>query len=98
MGTHELLEQMHEIQPMAYQLEEGEWVAVFKKEEKIELKNYRPITVLTTIDKVFEKLIRKQITSFLEPNLSINIWRLPAKPKLRNNNSETCGSLEMGDW
>lgn len=35
----------------------GEWVPVFKKEDKLDVKNYRPITVLTAIDKVFEMLI-----------------------------------------
>ena len=32
----------------------GEWTPVSKSEDKYDRKNYRPITVLITIDKVFE--------------------------------------------
>ena len=51
----------------------GDWVPVFKKEDKLDEKNYRPITMLIAIDKVFEQLVSKQMTRFIEPNLSINM-------------------------
>ena len=51
----------------------GDWVPVFKKDDKLDEKNYRPITMLIAIDKVFEQLVSKQMTRFIEPNLSINM-------------------------
>ena len=35
---------------------------VFKSEDKYDRKNYRPITVLIIIDKVFESLLAREIT------------------------------------
>ena len=32
----------------------GEWIPVFQKEDPLEKTNYRPITVLTVVDKIFE--------------------------------------------
>ena len=46
---------------------------VFKKENPLEAKNYRPISVLPTVTKIFERLIQKQtldyISQFLSPLL-----------------------------
>ena len=51
----------------------GDWVPVFKKDNKHDIKNYRPVTVLTVIGKVFEQLLDKQLTSFIDPKLSHNL-------------------------
>ena len=40
----------------------GEWTPVFKKGDRQADKNYRPITSLITVDKIFEHLLSKQIT------------------------------------
>ena len=48
----------------------GEWIPVFKKDDPLDKENYRPVTVLSTVDKVFEQLISKQITSQFESRLS----------------------------
>ena len=41
----------------------GEWTHVFKKGERQLIQNYRPITVLPLIGKIFEHLLCKQITA-----------------------------------
>ncbi|XP_068717846.1 uncharacterized protein [Montipora capricornis] len=41
----------------------GEWTPVFKKGERQLIRNYRPITVLPLIGKIFEHLLCKQITA-----------------------------------
>ena len=51
----------------------GDWVPVFKKDNKQDIKNYRPVTVLTVIGKVFEQLLSKQLTSFIDSKLSHNL-------------------------
>ena len=43
---------------------------VYKKKDKTSVENYRPISVLPTFSKIFEKLIQKQITAYIENILS----------------------------
>ena len=51
----------------------GNWVPVLKKDNKQDIKNYRPVTELTVIGKVFEQLLSKQLTSFIDPKVSHNL-------------------------
>ena len=52
----------------------GEWTPVFKKEDPQDCRNYRPITVLPVVSKVFEQLlsdqISKQFDSRLDPRIT----------------------------
>ena len=48
------------------QWKRGEWVPIFKKEDRQIEKNYRPITVLPCVDKVYEKLLGQQIVEFMD--------------------------------
>ncbi|XP_057290769.1 uncharacterized protein LOC130613442 [Hydractinia symbiolongicarpus] len=43
-------------------------IPIHKKGSKLELTNYRPISLLSNIDKIFEKLIYKRVYGFLEAN------------------------------
>ena len=43
---------------------------VFKKEYRGSKENYRPVSILPVISKIFEKLLCKQITIFIDPLLS----------------------------
>ena len=52
------------------QWKRGEWVPVFKKDDRQIDKNYRPITVLPCVDKVYEKLLGRQISEFMDPRLN----------------------------
>ena len=55
----------------------GEWIPAFKKDDLLDKENYRPVTVLSAVDKVFEQLISKQITSQFEsrPSDCITTYR-----------------------
>lgn len=48
----------------------GEWTPVFKRGDRCMKENYRPLTVLSCVDKVFEKLLAKQITINFEECLA----------------------------
>ena len=48
------------------QWKRGEWVPIFKKEDRQIEKNYRPMTVLPCVDKVYEKLLGQQIVEFMD--------------------------------
>ena len=43
---------------------------VFKKKDPLEKSNYRPISVLPVLSKLFEKFIQKQMCEYMEPYLS----------------------------
>ena len=51
------------------ELKMGEISSLFKSEDS--LKNYRPITVLPAVSKVYERIIQDQIIPFMEPVMSI---------------------------
>ena len=43
-------------------------IPMHKKDSKRECSNYRPITLLSNIDKIFEKLMHKRLSNFLDKN------------------------------
>ena len=47
----------------------SEWTPVFKNGKRTDRANYRPITVLNSIDKVFESSLCKQVTEIMELHL-----------------------------
>ena len=51
-------------------LKNGDITAVFQKCFKGSKENYRPVSMLPIISKIFEKIISKQITNFMDPLLS----------------------------
>ena len=48
------------------QWKRGEWIPTFKKDDAQAINNYRLITVLSCVDKVFEQLLGKQISDKFE--------------------------------
>ena len=48
----------------------GKWEPFHKKADKDVDENYRPITVLNAVDKVFEKELSKQVTDSFDNKLS----------------------------
>ena len=57
---------MYHREDIAKYLEKGRMDPVFKKEDPLEKTNYRPITVLTVVDKIFEQLLSKQMSKYFE--------------------------------
>ena len=51
-------------------LKKADVSTVFKTGKTTAKKNFRPISVLSAIPKFFERLMSKQITSFINPKLS----------------------------
>jgi hypothetical protein len=48
----------------------GEWTPVYKDKDRTDKRNYRPITILNAANKIFEKLVAKQITDHYDKKLS----------------------------
>ncbi|XP_057310678.1 uncharacterized protein LOC130648640 [Hydractinia symbiolongicarpus] len=49
-------------------LKTAKTIPIYKKGSKLELTNYRPISLLSNIDKIYEKIIYKRVYGFLEAN------------------------------
>ena len=47
----------------------GEWVPVYKSNNRENVKKYRPITILPTLDKLFGKLLGKQFMEYVDLKL-----------------------------
>ena len=43
---------------------------IFKKDDSTNVKNYRPVSVLPTVSKIFERIMQNQISSHIEKHLS----------------------------
>ena len=71
----------------------GEWTPVFKKGDKQAKENYRPITVLPLLGKVFEHLLCTQITTYYD---RILCSRMTAYRKQHSCESTLIGLIE--DW
>ena len=48
-------------------------VPVFKKDSKLDYSNYHPISLLSNIEKVLEKLMHKRLYMFLNNNIIYNL-------------------------
>ena len=48
-------------------------VPVFKKDSKLDYSNYRPISLLSNIEKILEKLMNKRLYTFLNKNAIYNL-------------------------
>ena len=53
-----------------YMMKEACITPVFKKDDRIRKKNYRPISVLNTFSKVFERYILEQLTPLFNATMS----------------------------
>ena len=51
-------------------LKEANVTPVFKKDDPLDIENYRPVSILPLLSKVFEKLIYKQLSNYTESLLS----------------------------
>ena len=49
-------------------LKAGKVVPVFKKDSKLDYSNYRPISLLSNIEKILEKRMYKRLYTFLNKN------------------------------
>ena len=48
---------------------------IFKSEEKTDKKNYRPVSILNSLSKVFENVMKEQLIPFLQKLRLIESWR-----------------------
>ena len=100
MGAEGIAESLTNLYNKCMELEQwpdewkmGEWTPVFKSDDKHDRNNYRPITVLITINKVFESLLARQITEHYD---SVLYYKLTAYRKLHSCEYSLLSLIE--DW
>jgi hypothetical protein len=75
---------------------------IFKKAEEFFTRNYRPISLLPTIAKVFEKVVFKHLFNFFRANFTISLWQSGFLPghstvtQLIEIYDEFCKAVEKG--
>ena len=45
-------------------------IPVYEKDEKLNCNNFRPLSVLPSLSKIFEKIIHQRLPTFLETEIS----------------------------
>ena len=68
-------------------------VPIFKKEDKLQLKNYRPISVLPVISKIFENVMLTQLVEYFTTNNLLSSQQYG----FRSNRSTDLAALELMD-
>jgi hypothetical protein len=75
---------------------------IYKKAEEFLTQNYRPISLLSTIAKVFEKVVFKHLYNFFKTNFTISLWQSGFLPghstvtQLIEVYDELCKAVEKG--
>ena len=54
---------------------------IHKRESKVDYTNYRPISLLSNIEKIIEKLMHKRLSNFLDINNLIHLLQFGFRPK-----------------
>ena len=56
-------------------------ISIHKKQSRVDYTNYRPISLLSNIEKIIEKLMYKRLPSFLDINNLIYSLQFGFRPK-----------------
>ena len=79
-------------------------IPIHKKGSKLDCTNYRPISLLSNIDKIFEKLIYKRVYGFLEKNKVLYNYQFGFRKKvstaqtLLNMSQKILDALDKGQY
>jgi len=63
------------------QLKIAKVVPVFKSGDRLSMDNYRPISLLPTLSKIFEKIVANRLMQFLNQNSILSQWQFGFRPR-----------------
>ena len=72
-------------------------IPIYKKDSKLIVSNYRPISLLSNINKILEKLMFNRLYSFLETNKSIYDYQFGFRKKHSTNHALLSMTQEIRD-
>ena len=64
-------------------LKTAQILPTFKKGDKTEMNNYRPISLISNVSKILEKLMYKRLYTFLEENNSFYPYQFRFRPNIQ---------------
>ena len=67
------------------QLKLAQVVPVFKSGDKLQIGNYRPVSILSTFSKIFEQVMYSRLTSFLEKHSILYNYQFGFRQKHSTN-------------
>ena len=79
-------------------------VPIYKKLEKIYTTNYRPVSLLTGLSKIYEKILFNRMYDYLEKNDVLIKEQFGFRPKMGTNDlmvymvEKMCQELDKGNW
>ena len=76
-----------------HSLKQAEVIPIYKKDDKSLMKNYRPISILPVISKIFERNMYNQILNYIEKFLSPYLFGFR-----KGLNSEQCLLVMIEGW
>ena len=85
------------------ELKQAKIIPIFKKGAKEEINNYRPISVLPFISKIFEKVMFKRIFNFISSHNILTPYQFGFQPKRNTTQALLCAThnivsaMERGD-
>ena len=62
-------------------------IPIHKKQSRVDYTNYRPISLLSNIEKIIEKLMYKRLSNFLDINNVIYLLQFGFRPKYSTNHA-----------
>ena len=62
-------------------------IPIHKKQSRVDYTNYRPISLLSNIEKIIEKLMYKRLSNFLDINNLIYLLQFGFQPKYSTNHT-----------
>ena len=65
----------------------GKVIPIHKKQSRVDYTNYRPISLLSNIEKIIEKLMYKRLSNFLDINNLIYLLQFGFRPKYSTNHA-----------
>ena len=68
-------------------LKTAQILPTFKKGDKTEMNNYRPISLISNVSKILEKLMYKRLYTFLEENNSFYSYQFGFRPNHSTNSA-----------
>ena len=76
-----------------HKLKVAKVIPIHKKGDQTSVNNYRPISILNTINKLFEKILHKRLTKYIEDNNLLSKYQFG----FRKNHSTELALIEMVD-
>ena len=89
----EIINSSFEQNGFSNELKLADIIPIFKKKDPLNKESYRPVSILSHMSKVFERIIYKQIANFIKNKISVKLCGFR-----KNNNTQYSLISMLGKW